>query len=422
MTPGGVRAASWRVAWGVADQVVWSLGNVLVALLVVRVAAPDQFGAFTLALALYIMVLGIGRSFGSEPLLVRFSQSSPLQLTAAARQCAGLSLLLGLWAGGAAIAAGILIPSPLGSALRSLGIVLPGLCLQDSLRFVLIAKGRTPRAVVNDLIWVGLQVAALVYVSRHGQPSTARIVLSWGLSGSLAAALALWQAGLLPQLRQSRAWLSYHWDLGSRFAGEFAAIQGSLQLTMYTVGLAAGLAELGALRAAHIAFGPVGMVVAGLRMAIVPEAVRLSTQSVERLRRAAFLVSATLAAATLAVGLLAVLLPRGLGLLIFGPIWIRVVPLLLPTTAARLFDVASLGPFAGLRALGAASRSLRARCLTGVLLLLFGTGGAALAGAFGAALGLAAAYGLGLLLWWRLFLRETYGPRWSQSQQSAPSA
>ena len=50
-----------RLGWGVADQAVSSLTNVAVSLLLVRVLAPAQFGAYGLAYITYGFALSASR-------------------------------------------------------------------------------------------------------------------------------------------------------------------------------------------------------------------------------------------------------------------------------------------------------------------------------------------------------------------------
>ena len=60
----------------------------------------------------------------------------------------------------------------------------------------------------------------------------------------------------------------------------------SNQLRFYGVGLVAGLAAVGTLRAGQLLFGPVQMVFLGSGLIAVPEGARALAVSLERLRRA----------------------------------------------------------------------------------------------------------------------------------------
>jgi O-antigen/teichoic acid export membrane protein len=70
------RSAAGRFGWGLADQAVCSLTNFALSILVARSVHPEDFGAFTLAFAVYLFVLGLSRALGTDPLAVRFSNSS----------------------------------------------------------------------------------------------------------------------------------------------------------------------------------------------------------------------------------------------------------------------------------------------------------------------------------------------------------
>ena len=122
---------------------------------------------------------------------------------------------------------------------------------------------------------------------------------------------------------------------------------------------------------------------------------------------------AGLALAGLLWGLaLLVALPEGLGQLALKGLWQPTYPLILPLTISVIGACFTAGASAGLHALGAASRSLRAMVVTSVLVLGCGLEGAALGGAVGVMRGAAVATCIGALVWWwQLFaaLEENHG-------------
>lgn len=62
-----------------------------------------------------------------------------------------------------------------------------------------------------------------------------------------------------------------------------------------------------------------------------------------------------------------------------------------------------MGAASGLRALAAARRSLQARTIVAVMIVIGGLAGAWLGKSTGAAIGLAFAYWIGAIVWWRHF-------------------
>ncbi len=102
---------------------------------------------------------------------------------------------------------------------------------------------------------------------------------------------------------------------------------------------------------------------------------------------------------------LLVALPRGLGDRLLGGIWRPTYPLVLPVTLSVVGACVSAGATAGLHALAAARRSLRAMVLGSAVFLVCGLVGAVTGGAVGAMRGAAVAMWIGALLsGWQLHL------------------
>src|ERR671919_424387 len=68
----------------------------------------------------------------------------------------GASLTIGIIVGSACLLVALVIDGPLQTAFAILGIALPGLLLQDAWRFAFFALGRGSSAFINVLVWVGL--------------------------------------------------------------------------------------------------------------------------------------------------------------------------------------------------------------------------------------------------------------------------
>ena len=159
--------------------------------------------------------------------------------------------------------------------------------------------------------------------------------------------------------------------------------------------------------------GPFQVILYGMALAALPEAVRILHRSPRHMMLFCVLCSVGLALVALAWGVtLMVALPRGLGEWLLGPIWKPTYALVLPTTLFMMGGCVSAGAATYMHALGAARRSVRAALFTSISFLLGSLVGAAEGGAVGAVLGAAAAAFLGsLVYWWQLrtTLRETHG-------------
>ena len=62
-----------RLGWGVADQVVSSISNFVLGIVVARSLGAEGFGSFSLAFITYAFILSGSRGLSTAPLLVRFS-------------------------------------------------------------------------------------------------------------------------------------------------------------------------------------------------------------------------------------------------------------------------------------------------------------------------------------------------------------
>jgi peptidoglycan biosynthesis protein MviN/MurJ (putative lipid II flippase) len=134
----------------------------------------------------------------------------------------------------------------------------------------------------------------------------------------------------------------------------------------------------------------------------VPEASRILRSSPHRLRLYCVLVGTAMAVLALAWGgALLIALPRGLGELLLGKqLWRPASRLVVPFTISVMGACVIAGATAGLHALGAARRSLRAMLLSSAVFLGCGLAGAYLGGATGTVRGAALATWVGALLWW----------------------
>jgi O-antigen/teichoic acid export membrane protein len=196
-------------------------------------------------------------------------------------------------------------------------------------------------------------------------------------------------------------WLRSNRDMGSRFLGEYVTGQAVGQVVLVGVGAIAGLSVIGAVRAAQVFYGPINTVHQGIYLALVPEGAR-STGEVH-LRRLMF--RATLLLAGVAGGWmwLGLLLPDSWGTTLFGETWPEAGGLLLPIGLAMIAGSAATGAFAGVRALGDARESLRARLRTVGPQLVLPLVGAAVGAGHGYAFGFGLGHAASAVIWWAAF-------------------
>jgi O-antigen/teichoic acid export membrane protein len=403
-----LRHVAQRAGWGVADQALSSLTNFAVGVFVARQLGPHEFGAFSLAFATYLFALNASRGLATDPLVVRFSDASTESWRQAAAAATGTAAVVGAVVGAVCLLAGVVLGNALGAAFLFLGLLLPGLLLQDSWRFVFFAARRGRDAFLNDLVWalfLGPFIAAVV-VSRHAHVQW--FVLAWGGAAVLAGLVGAAQARVLPRLSKVGEWHRHHRDLGVRYLSENISFSGATQLRSYGLGGIAGLAAVGALRGAELLLGPVNLIIMGIgSLMAIPEAARLANHDLARLRRFVLGLAILLGGAGAIWGLVVVALPDSVGERLLGATWAPASTLLVPITVMTALLGVWSAAWTGLRAMGAARRSLRAQLFGASAFLVGSLAGAVLDGAAGAAWGSAAGNLVACGIWWWQFQLAT---------------
>ncbi|MFI6938006.1 hypothetical protein ACIBI4_01930 [Streptomyces sp. NPDC050418] len=405
------RGVLGRLSWGLADQAASSLTNFAVGIYVARSLGLTAFGVFSLAWVTYGVVLNISRGLATDPLVVRFSAVPRAMWRTAVARATGTALCVGVVVGAGCLAAGLALGGRVGSAFAGLGIVLPGLLLQDAWRFAFFAAGTGRKAFVNDLVWGIALLPALLLAARDG--SVAAFVVAWGGSAAVAAAYGCLQCRIRPRLTRARGWLREQRDLGYRFLAENVSLSGAVQLRAYGLGAIVGVSAVGVVRGAELLLGPFLALLMGLSLVTVAEAARVLKHAPHRLARFCLLLSVGQAAAAVLWGVALLLMPDRAGELVLGDVWSGAAGLIVPVTLSVAGSGLGTGAAAGLRALGDAKRSLRSQLFASLCYVGGGLGGAAAAGTAGSAWGVAAATLGSSAVWWlhlRSALREYHQP------------
>ncbi len=405
--PHARRAVLGRLSWGLADQAASSMTNFAVGIYVARSLGLAAFGAFSLAWVTYGVVLNVSRGLATDPLMVRFSGVPAASWRTAVTRSSGTALGVGAALGAGCLAVGPAVGGRVGPAFVCLGVVLPALLVQDAWRFAFFAAGTGRKAFVNDLVCGVALVPAMLVAARVG--TVAAFVLAWGASAAVAAVYGCFQSGIRPRPGGARTWLREHRDLGSRYLVENVSNSGASQLRAYGLGAIVGVSAVGVIRGAELLLGPFLALLMGLSLVTVAEAARVLRRAPHRLGRFCVLLGGGQAAAALLWGGALLLLPDRLGELVLGGVWHSASALVVPVTLGVAGAGLGSGAAAGLRALGAARRSLRSQLFASACYVGGGLGGAAVAGTPGSAWGVAAATLCGSAVWWlqlRFALRE----------------
>ncbi|MET8472528.1 hypothetical protein ABZY90_27950 [Streptomyces sp. NPDC006422] len=397
------RALAGRLSWGLADQAASSVSNFAVGIYVARSLGVTAFGVFSLAWVTYGVVLNVSRGLATDPLVVRFSGVSDASWRGAVARASGTALGVGTALGAASVVVGLAVGDQVGTAFACLGVVLPGLLLQDSWRFAFFAAGAGRKAFVNDIVWCVALVPALLLAARVG--GVPAFVLAWGGSAAVAAAYGCLQSGIRPRLTGARDWLRDHRDLGTRYLLENVSNSGGSQLRAYGLGVIVGVGAVGVVRGAELLLGPFMAVLMGLSLVTVSEAARVLRRAPHRLGTFCLMLGGGQAVAALLWGAALLLVPDRAGELLLGDVWAASSQLIVPVTLGVAGAGLGTGAAAGLRALGAARLSLRSQLFASACYVGGGLGGAAVGGTVGSAWGVAAATVTGSAVWW-LHLRS----------------
>jgi O-antigen/teichoic acid export membrane protein len=399
----GRRHFTRRLSWTLVDQMLSSLSNMVGSVGAAHLLTVDQFGVVGVPFILYLLALQVPRALCSQPFMIRFSRIDRRWLrpgTMAAREAsAGLTVIAGTLGSFCAILAGLIAEGALATSLFSLAVLLPGLLLQDSLRYVLFADGRPQLAAGLDAIWLLLSAACLLVLATIVDPSPASVLLAWGVGGVISAVVGLAVLRLRPSFTRSFSWLRSQWDLGGRFLADALVLTGSRQVIVLLLGTVASLTALAAARGSITVLAPLTVLVTGVGPSLVPEGVGLGeSRRPEFYRLLCFAGLGLLIASTL--WLVILWFDIGVGELLLGDTWAVAVPAVWAWGAAQVATAVSVPAISGLQVMQRARTLLRLR----MLLVALSTPAALVAGsrwgATGAGLALALANWATLPLFW----------------------
>lgn len=392
-------ATARRAGWSLGDQVLASATNFGLLLIVARSVSPEDFGTFALVMAGYTLVAYIGRGMTSDPLTTRYSGCSHDEWACGVRASTSAVIGLGLVLGAVVGLLALVLPPEVRGAVAAFAVVIPGVLLQDHLRFAFFAAARPKHALVNDAIWAATQVGAVAWLLGTGMPSVALLVLAWGGAGTVAALVGLAQLGERPWPSRTLSWFRDQRDLWGFYTVENALLQVTNIAMLAVVGAVAGLAAAGSIRAATVVFGPLIVLSLGVVAVGVPELARLAARRPNAVWGASIALGCGLALVGALWGVMAYLLPGWVGQMLLGETWALAVPILPLATVDVVAALFVIGPFVGLRALGSGRRSLGARVVFGVVRLAAACVGAFLGGAQGALIGFAIVAPVQMAIW-----------------------
>lgn len=411
-----------RTLVGLADQLLYSLTNFLLAILVAHHSTPAGFGRYSILVATFLIASAVNRGLTSEPLVVRFSTADRPAWARAATEGLTLATGFGVVAGLVLFTlALVLLPAAFTSMAAAFSVAMPALFAQDFLRYAALAVGRPGAALTNDMCVAAVQIAISVALAATGQAGAVTFVLAWAAGGLVGAGVGTAVLRVRLTLPNARAVFG-HRDLAARLGADNFVAQLVQQSTGYLVAAVSGLAAAGGLRAAQTVFTPPAILSLGAQSALTPEFVRLQSTSLASMRRAMRALTTGLVGFSSVFLAAALVCPNSLGVDLFGASWAQAKPLLLFIGLAMIpGSGVSIPAIVALRALGDARRTLRARTLANLLTLVAVATGAFVGEAKGACIGLSIASTAQAVIW-RVQVAASFRERRAQISAGRPAA
>lgn len=254
---------TWLLAWvtkgglAVADQALFAGAQFALNIMLARWLVPEEYGAFAVAYAVFLLVAAVHTAVLIEPMIVfgsgRYLQNRKTYVGIVLRGHWLLTVPAGLLLFGGGLLMGRLYLQPVGHALSALGVTLPLILLPWLTRRAFYIELRPGRAAAGGGVFFCALLAFLCWLHGEGMLTPATAILSMGGASLLASSLHL--VWLRPEWFHAtnklnpREVASEHWNYG-RWA--LAAVLPSWTLlNFYYLVLPVwfGLKEAGALKA-----------------------------------------------------------------------------------------------------------------------------------------------------------------------------
>lgn len=392
------RAHKMSVRFGLTtvDQCVSSLSNFAVGAAVARVAGLEAFGAYSLVYSIWLLLAACHRSLVTDPMAI---ENDMHKVDAARHVRVGLAAELSLGISAAILSVGI------GALLVGLGQYKFGICFigiapwlpcllaQDYWRWVSFMKAQPRKALANDLVFDGVQVATFVVLFLFGVRSAMLAIVAWGVGAAFGAIFGLWQFSARPTLQGGLGRIRLRWGISKWLISTNAVSSATSQSTLVLSGALLGPTGIGALKAAlNLVIGPSMVLIQAAGSIGLPEASKsLKERGWPGLRRVQRLITAV-SMITVGVIVIAVLcFGRQLLVLVYGPAFGRFAVVADIVAVSFFITTAAHGAILSLKATRKAQRvvpvcacSMVATIVSVVVLApLFGVIGAAFANLVG---------------------------------------
>jgi O-antigen/teichoic acid export membrane protein len=384
---GGLRR---RSVWTLATASLDSLGTLVFSVWMAREVTAVEFGSYALGLTIHQIAIGLSTGAGSLTMLVRLGTSEGRFSRVVAGDVTGVTAAAAVLPITAFLGLAAVGGDPLTTTSLAFAAITPGLLLQACCIHLFYARQQQAKALLNNAIWLAVQVPLLLVVPPALAPHEAwSYLLCWGVAAYAAVAVSLVQMGTVPRLDRVPAWIREHRATMGDLMLENTAGRVGMQSGAWVLGAVAGLRVLGGFRASQVVFGPTRVFNVGLSPMVLAEGVRLYERAPVRLRRLVRGWMALNASLCVVIGAVLLAMPDAAGRAIAGDTWRYAEPILVWAVAISISNAVLVPAQTGLRCLGSTRLAAVVRTVTMPLPALFTLAGGLLGDGYTAMMGLA---------------------------------
>ncbi len=393
------------------DQMLSALSNVVLSILVARSVDAAGFGSFSIAFLIYGMAFAAMKSLVGQPLQIKFSAAPQDELRERMSQGAGTTLTVSVVIALGVALGGLGAGAATGEALLALAVWLPSLLVQDYCRMAFFAAGRPWSAALIDGIWAAVQFGLLAVLLLNGSHSLTLLIGAWGLGATVSAVVGLLLLRVSLRVSRTFTWMREQANLSRYLLAEYILGLGAVQVGILLIALITSEADVGAIRAAQVLLGPLGIVATAAFQFTVPEIARRIDWPAKRLQLFAALVSGGLLFVHLIYVTALLAMPPEWGTALFGDSWHGAALVLLPMCLSACFSCMANGPAGVLYGLGWARETFRINLIKGPLILVLLLGATWIWGVLGSAWAFVAIESIILPFWIVTVIRGSQSPR-----------
>ena len=319
----GLSISKVRAVSGAADQVFSSLSNGLIIYAVAVVTATQNFGEIALLLTFLAAGGCVNRGALGTPLLLTAGRA-PSDIRREGSFAFTSALLVSPIVGGVIWALeGPGPPNDVGLGQIHLPAMLiivatPIVLVEDVLRYVAIAQGRTHVAAFWDGVWFAGSAALLVATWLHlPVATTAYLIGGWTALAFIALVGMLVAVRIGPRLRGYPAWISDGWQHRARYGCEYGLEQTTQFVLLLFVAVVLSPEVTAALRGATALLAPVAIAASAIPLVVIPGSKRLNMPPPQVWRSLARIALVS-TCGTFLLGVALLLMPRTVGELVLG--------------------------------------------------------------------------------------------------------